>query len=642
MVRFSCFNGHLTGHKSKKVATSSAESGVPSTSQNLARNPTSFKDFSLIERGWKYDDLMKRMDVGEIRRLKKSQSLESGLQNKGKSIVDQMDNDTDGAFSDEIVGKRRLMTMEENASSPPSAGELPPKLPIFSIEELHTSENGKHENYDADVPLYHAGEDSGDHTPRTPPLIVRPRSLPNMGASSPVSMGYSREFGQRSRSSEDLLILGMRQNETSNYELKMQLRPQDGGAYDDPNTGNQNDGDDDGYPNAGYHVESGDRIVPAEDELPKSLQEVGLPLDDSPGKDFRFKRIQKWVIDLEPCIPSEVVDESFQTNDETVSDHTIIDGIDVKAVMKVSPGMESAKRYISSLSSSAATCQLGNHGLEVIPFLSAFVSLKVVNLSGNNIARITAGALPRGLHALNLSRNRISTIEGLRELTRLRVLDLSYNRIFRIGHGLASCSSLKELYLAGNKISEVEGLHRLLKLNVLDLRFNKISTAKCLGQLAANYNSLQAISLEGNPAQKNVGDEQLKKNVQGLLPHLAYYNKQNLKVSSTLKDSSERAVRLGSSSSYQFDRNLRSDAKTLKKGGQSVVTKPGPSSHSRRSQAATLSSKTKHSRLPPIATRPTSHHQSQQYYFDLGEKLRSLKPDLFMHRSRSEGTLGVL
>lgn len=50
--------------------------------------------------------------------------------------------------------------------------------------------------------------------------------------------------------------------------------------------------------------------------------------------------------------------------------------------------------------------------------------------------RITAGALPRGLHTLNLSKNNISTIEGLRELTRLRVLDLSYNRIFRIGHGM--------------------------------------------------------------------------------------------------------------------------------------------------------------------------------------------------------------
>lgn len=50
--------------------------------------------------------------------------------------------------------------------------------------------------------------------------------------------------------------------------------------------------------------------------------------------------------------------------------------------------------------------------------------------------RITAGALPRGLHMLSLSKNNISTIEGLRELTRLRLLDISYNRISRIGHGV--------------------------------------------------------------------------------------------------------------------------------------------------------------------------------------------------------------
>lgn len=50
--------------------------------------------------------------------------------------------------------------------------------------------------------------------------------------------------------------------------------------------------------------------------------------------------------------------------------------------------------------------------------------------------RVTAGALPKGLHMLSLSKNNISTIEGLRELTRLRLLDISYNRISRIGHGM--------------------------------------------------------------------------------------------------------------------------------------------------------------------------------------------------------------
>ncbi|EYU24833.1 hypothetical protein MIMGU_mgv1a004952mg [Erythranthe guttata] len=240
--------------------------------------------------------------------------------------------------------------------------------------------------------------------------------------------------------------------------------------------------------------------------------------DELPTKGLRLTRIEEWVFDHQHCRSPEG------------SNALLEEPSSKKMEVKVNPGAEAATRYITSLNASATAAQLTNLGLVVIPFLSAFVSLKVVNLSGNSIARITSGALPRGLHILNLSKNHISAIEGLRDLTRLRVLDLSYNRILRIGHGLAGCSSIKELYLAGNKISEVEGLHRLLKLSVLDLRFNKISTTKCLGQLAANYSCLQSLSLEGNPAQKNVGDEQLKKYAQSLLPQLTYYNTQSIKI----------------------------------------------------------------------------------------------------------------
>jgi Leucine-rich repeat (LRR) protein len=95
--------------------------------------------------------------------------------------------------------------------------------------------------------------------------------------------------------------------------------------------------------------------------------------------------------------------------------------------------------------------------------------------------------------------------------------------------GLAACSSLRELYLAANKISEVEGLHRLLKVKILDLRNNKLSTAKGLEQLAANYTSLEAISLDGNPAQRYVGDDHLKKYLRTLLPNLVYYNRRYAK-----------------------------------------------------------------------------------------------------------------
>lgn len=172
----------------------------------------------------------------------------------------------------------------------------------------------------------------------------------------------------------------------------------------------------------------------------------------------------------------------------------------------------------------------------------------------------------------------------------------------------------------------------------MDLRANKISTAKCLGQLAANYNSLQAVSLEGNPAQKNVGDDQLKKYLQGLLPHLAYYNRQLIKVG-TLKDAADRSVRLGASS-HQFDRSgLRSEHKSTRKGGHGLVSKP---SSGRRSQApvSLKHSKVKHARLPPSGTKGATHHQ--HYNLDFSDKLRNMKQDLAIRRSRSEGTLGVL
>ncbi|XP_072972085.1 uncharacterized protein [Typha angustifolia] len=188
-----------------------------------------------------------------------------------------------------------------------------------------------------------------------------------------------------------------------------------------------------------------------------------------------------------------------------------------------------ANNIIQSLNTFSSVAHISGMGLKIIPTISAFSSLRAVNLSSNFIVHISPGSLPKSLHTLDLSRNKIANIEGLRELTRLRILNLSYNRISRIGQGLSNCTGIKELYLSGNKISDVEGLHRLLKLTILDLSFNKIITAKALGQLVANYNSLLALNLLGNPIQSNIGDDQLRKAVLGLLPQLAYLNKQPIK-----------------------------------------------------------------------------------------------------------------
>ncbi|GAB4861230.1 hypothetical protein Ancab_036388 [Ancistrocladus abbreviatus] len=161
------------------------------------------------------------------------------------------------------------------------------------------------------------------------------------------------------------------------------------------------------------------------------------------------------------------------------------------------------------------------------------------------------------LHILDLSRNNIKAIEGLRELTRLRVLNLR----------LSNCTLIEELYLAGNKISDVEGLHRLLKLTVLDLSFNKIITTKALGQLVANYNSLIALNLLGNPIQGNQSDIQLRKAVCSLLPKLAHLNKQPMNQQKAREVGMDIVVKasLGSSSA-----SYRRTVKKVTQGGGSL------------------------------------------------------------------------
>ncbi|KAE8075806.1 hypothetical protein FH972_014493 [Carpinus fangiana] len=633
-----------------------------------------FRSASSVENGLKSGDMKSKFSVesniGVNQRgyLKKSQSLGSGLFQEGRvSAGNDTEDETDMELSCEGFHDHKGLAepgpSKDQVLSPPDEYQENPNLEsfrlspdnvnyesIFSIGDPQHSEKEGREN--SDTPL--SGKcpgDSGDHTPHTPPLIVKSCSLPNIGASTPTSGRCSpfRHVALQSRSFEDLHILDTRRREIPVHESERQATQEqvknDGSDKAEKNSFKNSV--DYGYDSYSYSGLAKDWIVPATDEVNpvKNLRGESSvhSWDELPSKDFKIKWIEEWVNDLQLCSPLEETNESSQSDDQVKRNPNILNSMTTAKIDgKITPGMEAAK-YISSLSAIATTAQLANHGLVVIPFLSAFASLRVLNLSGNAIVKITAGALPRGLHILNLSKNNIATIEGLRELTRLRILDLSYNRVLRIGHGLASCSSLKELYLAGNKISEVEGLHRLLKLNVLDLRFNKISTAKCLGQLAANYNSLQAISLEGNPAQKNVGDEQLKKYLQGLLPHLVYFNRLPIKAS-TLKDGADRSVRLGISS-HQLDRVVRSDHhKTARKASHSLAAahKPSSSTHGRKSQAAFSPKRSKGSRhgvLPPVGTKSTTHNR--HHYFDSGTKLPNLRPDLSIRRSQSEGTLGA-
>lgn len=253
-----------------------------------------------------------------------------------------------------------------------------------------------------------------------------------------------------------------------------------------------------------------------------------------------------------------------------------------------------ANSVIQSLNSSSMVAHMSGIGLQVIPAIWRFSSLRSVNLSANHIVRISPGSLPKGLHTLNLSRNKINTIEGLKELTRLRLLDLSYNKISRIGQGLSNCTLIKELYLAGNKISDIEGLHRLSKLTILDLSFNKITTTKALGQIVANYNSLLALNLLGNPIHNNISDDQLRKAVCGLLPKLAYLNKQPINPQKAREIAAESIARAALGGS---DKGIRRRAVKKSQGGSSVSSPKRNAAVTRKSKHRLKSRTHQHSPL---------------------------------------------
>ncbi|CAH9135742.1 unnamed protein product [Cuscuta epithymum] len=648
MVRFSCFHAHIHSHKQKKTVQMSAEV-IQKRLEGHSENH-SLKDFSYCEatsplhsksvsnvldiysghvidsssngHGCKSEEIEDEYksecnasgDHNKTADIKKCRSLGSGLGWEGRAYDD---------YDSEDCSHRRFSFDNFQEVLQPSSVQV--SSGSANTESISLAGDQKQSEREED--------DHMAHTPCTSLTVVKSTSLPNMHCT-----GQSfTPLVPSPRSAEDLIVLETRKEVMMDREIHVKDHEETEGYITNIMNITGEDRVGEVYDSYNYAGSAKDWILPASENI--NGKSLFCQLNKLPSKDFRLKRIEDWVTDLQKCgPPEEEMNEmsAHDNGDEKIHKEKVFNGSpSVKLDEKVNPGMEAVNKYISSLSASATSVQLVNHGLVAIPFLGTFLGLKALNLSGNAIVKVTPGTLPRGLHILNLSRNSISTVEGLRELTRLRVLDLSYNRIQRIGHGLAYCSSLRELYIVGNKISEIEGLHRLLKLNVLDLRYNKISTPKSLGQLAANYSSLQAISLEGNPAQKNVGHEQLKKHLQSLVPHLTYYNGQPIKIGAS-KDTSDRSCRLGIGS-HQVDRGIKAELKVVRKGSTGVSSSynkaPSSSIHGRKA------SKGRHGHLvgPSVARRSTH----QPHTGDPKNRLiMSFGPDSSMRRSHSEGNLG--
>lgn len=322
-----------------------------------------------VERVGSFEDLNSKFFIefdrkaSQAGRIKKSQSLESGLY---QAEGDHCKTNSNAEF--QVI---------------PGLGN---DCSLFSIGDPTPSDKDARENSDSplsgDLACDSAEQTSGPSTPS----LMKSRSLPNMKASM-LSSGNNHALkyaSSISRSSDDLYALGLRKKEVSIDESYDQIR-----ESQERESGMEKLEDSclDRYSDDGL---TEDWIMPITDEIsddktPQGDSSVDC-LSEFPSTDFKVKRIEDWVTGLQHCAPPLEDINELPESVEPVVDVNTINSVTASVVdHKITPGMEAAKRYISSLTANATTAQLANHGLVVIPFLSAFVSLKVLNLSGNAI-----------------------------------------------------------------------------------------------------------------------------------------------------------------------------------------------------------------------------------------------------------------
>lgn len=106
--------------------------------------------------------------------------------------------------------------------------------------------------------------------------------------------------------------------------------------------------------------------------------------DQLTSQEFSMRRVENWISQIE--IHEDLIVEERGESSTIVSkeEPQILAGIDPpKPDARSNLALEVAHNYISSLASSSSSAQMTNLGLVAIPVLSPFVSLRVLNLSGN-------------------------------------------------------------------------------------------------------------------------------------------------------------------------------------------------------------------------------------------------------------------
>lgn len=134
-----------------------------------------------------------------------------------------------------------------------------------------------------------------------------------------------------------------------------------------------------------------------------------------------------------------------------------------------------------------------NSCINSIESICANENIRILNLEGTDIKKITHLERFPNLENLNLNSTFVETMEGLKTSKNLKKLFLSTWRIKRI-EGLENLSKLEVLDLNLNEISKIEGLDNLTNLKWLSLNENHITKVENLDNLI----NLELLLLEAN------------------------------------------------------------------------------------------------------------------------------------------------
>nr|CDJ86676.1 Leucine-rich repeat domain containing protein [Haemonchus contortus] len=149
------------------------------------------------------------------------------------------------------------------------------------------------------------------------------------------------------------------------------------------------------------------------------------------------------------------------------------------------------------------TLKLDNSGIRKISVqaLSSLNSIRVLDLSGNQLKTITFGFGPHYITTLNLAHNSLKFMPDLSSLSSLRYVDLSNNEIETVKPSYLP-PNIESLRLSANKIAHLTPWPFLRKLQELDVSFNPLECVCPLWEFIGWAESLALFQEDSLPCQR--------------------------------------------------------------------------------------------------------------------------------------------